>query len=63
MGFAGGIRSISRLAAATGFWSVWRTVFAADSDMLGRFDAKFPGTYQTQFNAAGQPIPRPGGRL
>lgn len=53
----------AELAAATGFWSVWRAVFAADSDMLLRFNAAFKGTDPASFDTNGQPIPRPGGRL
>lgn len=52
----------AELAAATGFWSVWRTVFASDADMLVRFNAGFPGTATDSSDANGRPIQRPGGR-
>ncbi len=32
------------LAAGNGFWSVWRTVFAGDADMLRRLNEAFAGT-------------------
>jgi hypothetical protein len=53
----------AELAAARGFWSVWRAVFAADLDMLLRINAAFVGTSPACFDAAAQPVPRPGGRL
>ena len=37
-------RRIAELAAATGFWSVWYTVFKDDIDMLTRLNAGFNGT-------------------
>lgn len=36
--------SIVRLAVATGFFSIWMTVFAGDADMRNRFVDAFPGT-------------------
>jgi hypothetical protein len=37
-------QAITREALATGFFSVWMTVFAAQPDMLQRFIRAFPGT-------------------
>ena len=52
-------------AAATGFWSVWMTEFAADQDMRRRLlDVQhFPGTCCNCFNSAKEPISRSGGRF
>jgi hypothetical protein len=55
--------SIAGRAAAGGFWSVWRAVFATDLDMLLRINTAFVGTSPACFDAAAQPVPRPGGRL
>lgn len=54
-------KSIVRLAAASGHWSIWMTVFKDDSDMLQRFIKKFPGTSEECFDNKGTPIPRKGG--
>jgi hypothetical protein len=50
-------------AAATGFWSVWMTVFAEDLDMRRRLIAAFPGTSRACFDDQSRPVPRPGGAL
>lgn len=51
-------RSITREAVATGFFSVWMTVFAAQPDMLLRFIRAFPGTQESGcFDMqSGQPV-------
>ena len=55
---------VGRVAAATGFWSVWRAVFAQDQGMLQILDQAFRGTASDCFDAkTRQPVPRPGGRL
>lgn len=51
------------LALATGYWSVWFTVFQNDEDMRKRLLAAFPGIANNSFNNAGVPIQRPGGKL
>ncbi|MDE2792152.1 MAG: HNH endonuclease [Paracoccaceae bacterium] len=51
------------LAPSKGFFSVWMTVFRNHPDMLERFIRAFPGTDTTSFNAEGQAVCRPGGRL
>jgi hypothetical protein len=40
-------RAIMREALATGFFSVWMTVFASQPDMLLRFIRAFPGTQES----------------
>ena len=56
--------AIGALAAATGFWSVWRVVFAGDSGMLQIIDAAFLGTPHDCFDpTTRQPVARPRGRL
>ena len=49
--------------AATGFWSVWMTVFESDSDMRHRFIQRFQGTCTDCFDDQGRPVPRPSGSL
>ena len=51
------------LACATGFWSVWMTVFQSERGMLARFITAFPGTCAACFDADSVPQPRPGGGL
>ena len=55
--------TIVKLAKATGFFSVWMTVFREDRDMLLRFIDAFPGTCRSCFDRQGGPIARPGGFL
>lgn len=43
--------TIADLAKSTGYFSVWMTVFANDSDMLQRIMEQFPGTARACFNA------------
>jgi len=50
-------------AMASGFWSVWMTVFERDSDMLRRFIQIFPRTCRSCFDEHSKPVPRPGGSL
>lgn len=50
-------------AMASGFWSVWMTVFESDSDILQRFIQRFPGTCTDCFDDQSQPVPRSGGSL
>ena len=54
---------IVRNAQGQGFWSVWMTVFQNDPDMLNRLIAAFPGTCKSCFDAQGNPIHRPRGRI
>jgi HNH endonuclease len=54
---------IVKLALATGFWSVWMTVFAHDRDMRRRLIAAFPGTARACFDEEARPIARPAGAL
>jgi hypothetical protein len=56
-------KRIAEQAASTGFWSVWRTVFQADPEMLSRFNLAFTGTASSCFDPRGALVPRPGGRL
>lgn len=44
-------RSTARIALEAGFFSVWMTVFADDSDMRSRFIDIFPGTTRGCFDA------------
>lgn len=53
---------IASLAAATGFFSVWMTMFD-DSDMRRRFITNFAGTASDCFDSDGRVIARPGGIL
>ena len=55
--------TIVDLARATGFWSVWMTVFQSENAVLARFISAFPGTCTLCFDAAGSPQPRPAGSL
>ena len=56
--------SIADLASAKGFWSVWRTVFVGDADMLRRLNAASAGTAQNCFDpVTSNPVARPGGQL
>jgi uncharacterized protein (TIGR02646 family) len=48
---------------ASGFWSVWMTVFKDDPDMLQRFIDAFAGTCRDCFDISGNPIPRQKGQL
>lgn len=63
---------VVKLALATGFFSVWMTVFQTDADMKIRFIHAFPGTHESGcFDATGGvvvPAPNPdelasGGKL
>lgn len=57
-------RSIAGRAGDRGFWSVWRTVFADDEDMLRRINSSFKGTSRASFHLrTAAALPRPGGRL
>ncbi len=56
-------KRIAQLAGKCGFWSVWRAVFAADVDMLRRFNLAFVGTSIDCFDADAQSLARPGGHL
>lgn len=56
-------KRIAKDASGTGFWSVWRVVFAGDADMLQRFNHEFTGTDPSSFDATAQLVPRPGGQL
>lgn len=46
-----------------GYWSIWMTVFRADSDMLQRFIKALPGTATDCFDHNGVPIQRRGGQV
>jgi uncharacterized protein (TIGR02646 family) len=50
-------------AKATGFWSIWMTVFADDADMRRRFIEAFKSTSPDCFDVHCQPLPRPCGAL
>ncbi len=54
---------IIQLAKATGFWSVWMTVFSEDVDMRRRLIAAFPGTSRACFDEQARPVPRRCGAL
>jgi uncharacterized protein (TIGR02646 family) len=41
--------TIAELAKATGYWSVWMTVFQEDRNMCQRFMDKYPGTQRFYF--------------
>lgn len=57
-------KRIAEVAGGTGFWSVWRAVFDADTDMLDRINRAFKGTDPTSFDPSTfRPVPRPGGRM
>jgi hypothetical protein len=51
------------LAQARGFFSVWLTVFSADTAMLNLLISGFPGTTPECFNSSGKALKRPGGRI
>ena len=53
----------NKLAPATGFFSVWMTVFSEYPGMLTGFIAAFPGTAQDCFDINGAALPRPNGRI
>jgi len=55
--------TIVALARATGFWSVWMTVFTEDQDMRRRLIDAFPGTSIACFDEQLRPLPRPAGAL
>lgn len=57
------VRHIVELARATGFWSVWMTVFEDDAEMRGRFIQGFEGTASDCFDDRTLPIRRRGGIL
>ena len=50
-------KRIVQLAQASGYWSVWMTVFANDPQMLSDLIRGFPGTSTACFNADGQCLP------
>ena len=50
-------------ALATGLFSIWWTVFAADPDMRARLRLAFVGTCPNSFDANGNLQARPGGQL
>ncbi len=50
-------------ALATGLFSIWWTVFTADSNMRSRLRAAFVGTCPNSFDAGGNLQARPGGQL
>ncbi|MDY7230291.1 HNH endonuclease [Hyalangium rubrum] len=50
-------------ATALGYWSIWMTVFSADSDMRQRLIAAFTGTSAGCFDMQTQPVARPSGAL
>lgn len=53
-------RQVARTAIATGHFSIWMTVFAADAGMRGILIDSFPGTAADCFDPNGNPIsPRP----
>ena len=56
-------KRVADVAKHCGFWSVWRAVFAADRDMLLRFNSVFVGTSSACFDTNGQPVLRPADRL
>ena len=56
-------RTIANLAASTGFWSVWRAVFAKDSDMLRRLNDAFRGTAPCFDPVTSSAVARRRGRL
>lgn len=54
---------IAEKAAERGMFSIWMTVFAADSDMRLRLIQQFMGTATNCFDALGNPVARPGGSI
>jgi len=55
--------SITALALATGFFSVWMAVFADIPSYPAAFVRAFPGTSLDCFDEFGRPAPRPGGQV
>ncbi|MBL0385294.1 HNH endonuclease [Tumebacillus sp. ITR2] len=51
-------KHIINQAKATGYWSIWMTVFHDDPDMKKRLIDAFTGTSSTCFDATQQPVPR-----
>ncbi|NOK10181.1 HNH endonuclease [Corallococcus exercitus] len=56
-------KQVIRQATALGYWSIWMTVFASDKHMRQELINAFKGTAPACFDAATQPLPRPGGAL
>jgi len=56
-------RQIMQLALGYGYFSVWMTVFASDTDMKLRFINAFNGTASSCFDAQGDAVPRLSGHL
>jgi inosine/xanthosine triphosphate pyrophosphatase family protein len=57
-------QQILQTALCKGFWSVWMTVFADDSQMRQMLLQGFPGTaWRECFDSAGNPIHRPDGQI
>nr|WP_028315510.1 HNH endonuclease [Desulfatibacillum aliphaticivorans] len=56
-------KQITRTAMASGYWSIWMTVFQDDPDMVRRFIDSHPGTCRECFDESDnfKPAPRPGG--
>jgi hypothetical protein len=50
-------------AISRGFFSVWMTVFRADTEMRCRLINAFRGTSSSCFNREGNPVLRPGGAI
>lgn len=57
------IEQIIETALATGFWSVWMTIFDDDADMLRRLIHEIPGTCRSCFDGNSKPIERLAGVL
>lgn len=55
--------AIVDLARASGFWSVWMSVFAGDASVRQRFIDAFEGTSRSCFDRETRPIPRTGGLI
>lgn len=53
----------NELAPATGFFSVWMTVFSQHPEMRRGFINAFPGTAPDCFDADGAALARPNGRV
>jgi uncharacterized protein (TIGR02646 family) len=56
-------KQIAFTATEAGYFSVWMNVFEDDADMRRRFIEAFPGTARDCFDASGNPVKRPGGRV
>ena len=54
---------IVEAAEGFGFFSVWVTVFADDTEIRRQLIARFPGTAADCFDFNGKAVARPGGRL